>query len=146
MNILKELEFIDRIDGNFPYGDRKECIKLMDEAVLISPNASFAVIEEICRIPDEDRALLPFLALLDLLKEIEKRFEHPLKELIVKVASRMIKEQESSLEETLLNLESLKKYPRQFACLNIIFYSCHGDETKLNAGWDEIIKLWDKGN
>ena len=84
MNILKELEFIDRIDGNFPYGDRKECIKLMDEAVLISPNASFAVIEEICRIPDEDRALLPFLALLDLLKEIEKRFEHPLKELIVK--------------------------------------------------------------
>jgi hypothetical protein len=44
MNILKELEFIDRIDGNFPYGDRKECIKLMDEAVLISPRALLKMI------------------------------------------------------------------------------------------------------
>jgi len=143
MNILKELEFIDKIDGAFPYANRKECTQLINEAIQISPNAIFAVVEEICRIPDEDREQIPFLSLIDLLKEIDTKFNHPLKEMILKVANRMVKEQETPLEETLLNLEELRKFPRQFACLNIVFYSCHDDEEKRGEVWDSIIKEWD---
>lgn len=143
MKILKELEFIDKIDGAFPYENRKECLALIQEALDISPNAVFAVVEEICRIPDEDRAVVPFLSLIDLLKEIDTKFNHPLKEMVLKVAKRMLKEEETPLEETLLNLEEVRKFPRQFACLNIVFYSCHDDEEKRGAAWDSIIKEWD---
>ena len=143
MNILKELEFIDSIDGNFPYGDRATCLKLIDEAISISPHAVYAVIEEIARIPDEDRVVIPFLSLIDLLKIIDTKFNHPLKNRIITVATNMVKEKETPLEETLLNLEEVRKFPRLFSALNIIFYSCFGDEKKLNATWDSIIKEWD---
>lgn len=146
MNILKELEFIDKIDGNFPYGNFKDCLKLIDEAISISPNSVFAVVEEICRIPDEDRITVAFLALKNLLNEVEKKFKHPLKEMVLKIANRMLAEQETTLEETLINLELVRKFPRQFASLNIIYYSCHGDEKKLNDSWNSIIKEWDSLN
>jgi hypothetical protein len=143
MNILKELEFIDSIDGHFPYQDRAACLKLIEEAIVISPNAVYAVIEEIARIPDEDREIIPFLSLIDLLKIIDAKFNHPLKNKIIAVATNMVKEKETPLEETLLNLEEVRKFPRLFSALNIIFYSCFGDEKKLNAAWDSIIKEWD---
>jgi hypothetical protein len=143
MNILKELEFIDNLDGKFPYENRNDCVKLIDEAISISPNALYAIVEEIARIPDEDREIIPFLSLLDLLKAIDTKFNHPLKKMILKVASNMVKGQETSLEETLLNLEEVRKFPRLFSALNIVYYSCFGDEKKLNAAWDNIIKEWD---
>jgi hypothetical protein len=143
MNFVKELEFIDKIDCNFPYHDHQTCLNLIDEALGISPNSVFAVVEEICRIPDEERENTPFLFLMDLLKTIDRKFEHPLKELVFKVAKRMIKQEETSVEETALNIEQVRPHVRQYAALNIIYYSCFDDEGKLNKAWDSIIREWD---
>lgn len=143
MKTLQELEFIDKIDGNFPYHDHAECLRLIDEAIRISPNCVFAVVEEICRIPDEERENTSFLFLNDLIKTIEKKFEHPLKELVFAVAKRMLKQEETPVEEAGKNLEQVRPYPRQYAAMNILYYSCFDDEGKLDKVWDSIIKEWD---
>lgn len=143
MKALQELEFIDKIDSNFPYHDHAQCLKLIDEAISISPNAVFAVVEEICRIPDEDRENTSFLFLNDLLKTIDKKFEHPLKDLVFKIAKRMLQQEETPVEEAALNLERVRKYPMQYSAMNILYYSCFDDEGKLDQVWDSIIKEWD---
>lgn len=143
MNLIKELEFIDKIDCNFPYHDHQACLNLIDEGLSISPNSVYAIVEEICRIPDEERENTPFLFLLDVLKTIDKKFQHPLKELVFKIAIRMIKQEETSVEEAALNIEQVRPYVRQYAALNILYYSCFDDEGKLNKIWDSIIREWD---
>lgn len=143
MKAIQELEFIDKIDSNFPYHDRAECIKLIDEALSISPNSVFAVVEEICRIPDEERENTSYLFLADLLKTIDKKFEHPLKELVFKIAGRMLKQEETSVEEAGKNLEMVRPYPRQYSAMNILYYSCFDDDGKLDKLWESIIKEWD---
>ena len=62
-----EDDFIDRIDCNFPYHDKKESIRLIEESATFSTNATFTVIEEICRIPNNERKTTPPKILLELL-------------------------------------------------------------------------------
>ncbi len=140
---MRELAFIDGIDGKFPYHDRNECMKLIDEALDISPNCVYAVVEEICRIPDEDRANVPFLFLSDLLKQIENKFEHPLKTKVFETARRMLKEEETPVGEAVKNIESLKKFPRLYSALNIFYYSSFDESGKLDVAWDQVIREWD---
>lgn len=143
MKALLELEFIDKIDGAFPYHDPKACSKLIDEAIRISPNSVFAVTEEICRIPDEDRENIPYLFLTGLLKTIDEKFDHPLKPLVLKIAGRMLKQEETTVEEAGKNLEQVRPYPGQYAAMNILYFSCFDDEGKLDKVWDSIIAEWD---
>ena len=143
LKTIRELAFIDQIDGNFPYNNRKECLKLIDEALDISSNSVFAIVEEICRIPDEEREQVPFLSLLELLKIIETKLEHPLKTLVLQVARRMVKQEETPGDEAVINMETLKKFPRQYAALNIFYYSSFDESGKLDKAWDSVINEWD---
>lgn len=143
LNTIRELAFIDQIDGNFPYHDSKACAGLIDEALSISPNAVFAVVEEICRIPDEDREVVPFLHLTGLLRIIDQKFEHPLKKVVLMVARRMLELEETPGPEAAANIDSLVNFPRQFAALNIFYYSSFDDSGILDKAWDRVIKAWD---
>jgi hypothetical protein len=142
---MLELDFIDRIDGAFPYNNRQESLKMIDEALSISANAVFAVIEEIARIPDEERELVPFLSLSDLLNTIEKKFEHPLKPAVLKTARNMLAQVETDVDEAVNNIKSLNKYPRLYAALNIFYYSSFDESGVLDKAWDDVIKEWDNG-
>lgn len=142
-NAIRELAFIDSIDGNFPYANRKACLTLIDEATEISANALFAIVEEICRIPDEEREQTSFLSLSELLKIAEKKATHPLKSLVFKVANRMLQQDETLVEEAVANIEALKNHPRQYAALNIFYYSSFDESGKLDEAWDAVIKEWD---
>jgi len=143
LKTMRELDFIDRIESGFPYSDRKESLKLIDEAISISSNSVFAVVEEIARIPDEEREQVPFLALTEFLKIIETKFEHPLKVAVLMTARRMLAQEETALDEVITNIQSLKKFPRQFAALNIFYYSSFDESGALDKVWDELIKEWD---
>ncbi|MES2679033.1 MAG: hypothetical protein V4635_04075 [Bacteroidota bacterium] len=146
LKTMLELAFIDGVDGNFPYSNRKECLKLIDEAIGISPNCVFAVVEEIGRIPDEEREQVPFLQLTELLKLIEKKFDHPMKATVLKVARRMLNQEETPVEEVVANMEALKKFPRQFAALNIFYYSSFDESGKRDEAWDGVIREWDNAS
>ena len=143
MESLKELEFIDKIEDNFPFENYVESVKLIDEAIKISPNSVFAVIEEICKAADEEG--LPEDALINLLKNIDKKFDHPLRKLILETAQNVILQEEISLAETMANMELVRPHPQQYAALSIIYFSVDDVDGKLETVWNSITTEWNGG-
>lgn len=74
-----EIQFLDKIDCNFPYHDRQEGVRLIEQAATLSTNALFSVIEELCRIPESERLTVSTETLLDLLTLAASKINHPLK-------------------------------------------------------------------
>ncbi|MBA2613980.1 MAG: hypothetical protein H0U95_18600 [Bacteroidetes bacterium] len=143
MESLKELEFIDKIEDNFPVENYLHCIKLIDEAIMISPNSVFAVVEEICKKAAED--VVHEETLVNLLKHIDKKFEHPLRKMILEIAQDIIFEDEISFETAAANMESVRQYKNQYAALNILFFSTEDVDGKLEKLWDNITTEWNDG-
>ncbi len=114
-----EIEFLNKIDCNFPYQGRQESMRLIELASRISTNALFSVIEELCRIPESVRPNVSTETLLDLLDTTANKLNHPLKEIIVDAANKMILCQEQTVDETILKMYTVKKYPGQYAALSI---------------------------
>ena len=132
--------FIDKIDCNFPYHDKEACLRIIDEAASLSTNSMFFVIEELCRIPSSDKGNVTTDFLLDLLSKTKSKFNHPLKEMIVDTASKMIKGQELTVDEAISRMENVKSYKGQFAALNIVYFSCDDKEDKLDMVWDVSLR------
>ncbi|MEO6302953.1 MAG: hypothetical protein ABIP51_07255 [Bacteroidia bacterium] len=143
MEALKELEFIDKIEDNFPIENYLHSVKLIDEAISISPNSVFAVIEEICKNATTD--VVHEETLVNLLKHIDKKFEHPLRKLLLETAQNVILEEEMTMEETIANMELVRKYPGQYAALSVIYFSVEDVDGKLEKLWDDITTEWNDG-
>lgn len=143
MEALKELEFIDKIEDNFPFDNYLESVKLINEAISISPNSVFAVIEEICKISGED--VVEEEILISLLKHIDKKFEHPLRKLILETAQNIILQEEITADETLANMELVRVHPQQYAALSILYFSTEDVDGKLEATWNNITTEWNNG-
>jgi len=139
-----EMEFLNKIDCNFPYQDRQESIGLIELASRISTNALFSVIEELCRIPESVRPNVSTETLLELLDTTANKLNHSLKEFIVDAANKMILCQEQTVDETILKMYTVKKYLGQYAALSILYFSCDDKEERLEYGWDLIISSWNK--
>ena len=76
MTFEKDNIFIDKIDCSFPFQDAKLCFDLIDEASLLSQHSMFKVIEEICRIRDDERESVSIEFLRELLETINSKFKH----------------------------------------------------------------------
>lgn len=144
MTADNEIQFLDKIDCNFPYQDRHESLLLIEEASTLSTNALFSIIEELCRIPESERSNISCEALLDLLYLTAQKLNHPLKELIVEVAYKMIRRQEITTHDVKTKMEIVKKYPGQYAALSTLYFSCDDNEGKLESIWNNIISEWSK--
>lgn len=143
MESLKELEFIDKIEDNFPFENYFESIKLIDEAIKISSNCVFAVVEEICKAANEEG--LPEESLINLLKSIDKKFEHPLRKLILETAQSIILNEEATLDETIANMELVRPHAHQYAALSIIYFSADDVDGKSEKVWNSITTEWNGG-
>ncbi|MDF2436585.1 MAG: hypothetical protein K0Q95_961 [Bacteroidota bacterium] len=137
----QEEAFIEKIDGNFPFSDHDACLELMREAVSISPKACFQVIKEIGCIEDFNRESTSEADLNLLIDAIKDKFEHPMKELVIKAARKLIAKEELSLNETMTGLEELKKYQDLYPVLSILCLANY-DES-LDNQWDEVAAVWD---
>lgn len=137
-----EIQFLDKIDCRFPYHDRQESIQLIEQAAALSPNALYAIIEELCRIPHSKRSSVATETLVDLLAITANQFNHPLKDLIVDTADKMIHSQELTVEDVILKMQIVQKYPGQFAALSILYFSCDDKEGKMEPIWKNIISEW----
>lgn len=144
MDALKELEFINKIEDSFPFENYLHCLKLIDEAVLISPNSVFAVIEEITKIAGGDSVSEE--TLINLLKHIDKKFEHPLRKLLLETAQNIILQEEITIEETIGNMELVRKYPRQYAALSTLYFSTPDKDGQLEKTWNSITDEWNEGD
>lgn len=139
-----EIQFLDKIDCNFPYQDRQESLRLIEQAATLSTNALFSIIEELCRIPESERPNVSIEALLDLLTLTANKINHPIKDLIVETADKMIWREELTIEDVILKMQKVQKYPGQFAALSILYFSCDDKEERLEPIWDNILNEWNK--
>lgn len=139
-----EIQFLDKIDCNFPYQDRQESLRLIEQASTLSTNALFSIIEELCRIPESERENVSTGVLLDLLTLTANKINHPLKGLILETADKMIRRQELTVDDVILKMQTVQKYPRQFAALSIMYFSCDDKDEKLEPIWDNINNEWNK--
>lgn len=137
-----EIQFLNKIDCYFPYHDRQESLRLIEQASTLSTNALVSVIEELCRIPESEDVSIE--TLLDLLAASAKKLNHPLKELIIDTAYKMICKQELTVDDAILKMQKVQQYPGQFAILSILYFSCDDKEGKLEPFWDDIINEWNK--
>lgn len=137
-----ESQFIDKIDCKFPYHDRQESLQLIEQAAALSPNALYAIIHELCLIPHSKRSSVTTETLVDLLAITANQFNHPLKELIVDTADKMIRRQELTVEDVILKMQIVQKYPGQFAALSILYFSCDDKDGKMEPIWENIISEW----
>ena len=139
-----EIQFLDKIACNFPYHIRQESEHLIEQAATLSTNALFSVIKELCRIPQSKRSTVSTETLLDLLTLTASKLNHPLKDLIVEAADKMIRRQELTVDNAILKMQTVQQYPGQFAALSILYFSCDDKEGKLEPFWDSIRNEWKK--
>ena len=139
-----EIQFLDRIDCNFPYLNRQESLRLIEQASTLSTNALFSIMEELCRIPESERPNVSIDTLLDLLNLTANRIKHPIKDIIVETAGKMIRREELTVDDVILKMQTVRKYPGQFAALSILYFSCDDIDEKLEPVWDNIINEWNK--
>ena len=138
----KEIEFLDKIDCNFPYLDRKKCVNIINEANSISSNATFSVIDEICRIPQSERTKVTNETLFELLNLVEVSFKHPLKPAIIETAKKMINNELLEIENVISVMNRIREFKGQYAALSILYFSCNDDDEKLEIIYNEIINEW----
>ena len=144
MTTEAEDKFMDRIRCNFPYHSKEKSFSLIEEAATISTNAIFAVIEEICRIPASERGNVETSFLHELLSRTVLKLDHPLKNMVVDAASKMIDEQELDVDDVINKMGIIKTYPGQYSALSILYFSCDDKEEKLDPIWSAILALWHK--
>ena len=138
----KEIEFLNKIDCNFPYLDRTQCVNIINEANSISSNSSFSVIEEICRMPQSKRTKISKEILFELLYLVERSFEHPLKTIIIETAKKMINNQLLDIDNVISVMNKIREFKGQYAALSILYFSCEDEEDKLKIFWNQIINEW----
>lgn len=137
-----EIDFLNKIDCNFPYLNKVEYIGLIEEASKISSNALFSILEEVCRIPDSDRQNVSNEVLFEILSLTEEKINHPLKIIVLETAKKMISNQDLDVDDVLLNMKKIKEYPFQYAALSILYFSCNDEDEKLESVWYEITNHW----
>jgi hypothetical protein len=140
--LTKEESFFDKVHCKFPYHNKVECLKLIDEAVSLSPDDVFKVMEELCRIPVLEKRIIPTDLLIDLLNTTASKFNHPLKDIILDVSVKMVHGKELTVDDAISKMELVKAYPLQYSALSILYFSCDDKEGKLELIWSNILSEW----
>jgi hypothetical protein len=137
---MTEQEFLDQIDGKFPYlGNWK---RVVDTGKSISPNAAFAVLDEISRPPKSAHSSSSDQ--MEMLAYWRSGFVHPLAEEVSKVALARIEGRCLSTEHCLELMDTISHHPSQYAALSIVYFACQSYAAG-EVDWkrDEITSRWE---
>ncbi len=135
---MDEIEFIDSIDACFPYKDEVKWRELIRLGAQISDNASFMVLHEICRAPNE----ISQNDQLQMLKAWDSEFSHPIKEEMLEIAKSMIAEKLLPTEKVIKMLEKISRYKGLYNALGLVYFACNDETGKVDAVYKRIIKKW----
>jgi len=140
-----ESSFIRRIDACFPYDDAAKATALIREAVSISPNMAFAVLEETCRPPRGTPVLKS--RQLELLDEWRLAFSHTLADPVAECARSLIHGKSLPIGWVLKLFDEMAAHVGQYAALNIAYASADRskpeDAALLDQKEEEIRNRWD---
>jgi hypothetical protein len=141
-----EIPFEASMDARFPYTDRHKASALIAEGWAISLNASFCVLEEICRAPRG--AIVTPERQRELVAEWGAAFEHPLKGPLLRCAEALIDHEALPWNEAVSAMYQVSMFDGQRAALNIVYFSAdcdseEGDEA-LTSTDRQIREAWEK--
>ena len=139
---MSESEFIQSIQCNFPYHDRLRAMELAGIACSISPNAAFAVADEVSRPPYSDSPnpeicfeVLDYLAL---------NLHHPLAEPVIDLARMRVAVGQGSIsvEDSVRALRQIEEFPGQYAALSIAYFACSDIDGLADMELERINAAW----
>ncbi len=137
----EEISFINSIDCKFPYQDHTRAIALVEQACAISPNAVFAVVDEISRPPLNESISIEFSATL--LSLVEQRLSHPLVLSIVGIARKLVLNQSIPVTESVLIMCEVEQFPGQYSALSVAYFACDDVEGIADAEFNRINAVWE---
>lgn len=136
---MDEIQFIESIDASFPYDDEDKWMELIIKGGQISENASFMVLHEICRAPNEVTAELR----LKMLYEWKKRYTHPIKDLVLESGKAIIEGRDIPVEIAMDYLKQISKFKGLYNALAIVYFSCNDINGNVDDFYHKIIKTWE---
>ena len=138
---MEEAEFIEHISCRFPYGDLSAARELAVQACAISPNAAFAVADEVSRPPRGETASPELQA--QVFAVLERGIAHPLASPVLSAARRLAAGEELSVPETVFLLRQIARYPGQYAALSIAYFGCDDEAGVADEEQERIRQSWD---
>ncbi|MCP3889109.1 MAG: hypothetical protein GY702_09595 [Desulfobulbaceae bacterium] len=136
---MNEIQFIESIDGSFPYYDKEKWKALIIKGAQISDNASFMVLHEICRAPKE----VSVENQLKMLYEWDSNYTHPIKDLVIESGKSIIEGREISVERAIDYLMQISKFKGLYNALSIVYFSCNDTDDKADDVYNQITKEWE---
>jgi len=112
---MTEKEYLDKIDAAFPYEDKGEWMAAIDEGISISAEAAYGALNEICAAPPE----VALSDLEDMVDYWSSRFDHPLKDMVLKMARAWLRGVGVPEVEILSAWNIISQY-RDFYCALIV--------------------------
>jgi hypothetical protein len=144
-NYALEGAFHRAFDARFPYPDKAASSALIARGWLISLNASFCVLEEICRPPRS--STVGAERLKELVSEWAAGPDHPLKGPVLRAASALIEKQPLPWNEGVDLMKHVAQYDGQRAALNIVYFASDWQTTEaeevLERTSNEVRHAWD---
>ena len=137
---MTEAEFINSTDCRFPYGDNFAARDLISKSCGISPNAAFAVADELARPPRGAKTSVS--KRLALLGHLRGSLKHPLAGTVLALAERMIKGEKATVKEAMAIMERISTFPGEYAALGLAYMSCDDRQGLADRFYNEIIERW----
>jgi hypothetical protein len=137
---MSESKFIESIECRFPYHDRTLALEVTEAGCSISPNAAFAVADEISR-PPAGECIDQTIA-SDVLSHIEARLSHPLTVAVVTFARRLVAGDSISVPEAVALMREVEQFPGQYAALSIAYFASDDIAGIADAEYNRIRAVW----
>jgi hypothetical protein len=137
-----EYNFVLKIDCTFPYNNEAAGYALVDEALQISDEAVYSVMNELARIPHSDRNDLDTTHVAKLLQYLLGKFQHPLAPMLGEVALLMVHSKELPVADAIGKMEMLRPHKGMYAALSILYDSCDDADGKVEDLFETIVGQW----
>ena len=135
---MNEQEFIESIDFNFPYQDDLKAIELIDQARGISLNASYMVLHEIVRAPNEVSSTVR----KKLYDQWLNGFNHSSLPIVREAAESLFSGRDLPVSRAIELMEKMASEEGQYCALGIIYFSCDDQDGKADDLYNQIIEKW----
>ena len=138
---MSEVEFIQSIECRFPYRDRSRALELAETACLISPNAVFAVADEVSRPPHGE--ITDPETCSDVLNYLSAHIQHPLAEPVLGLAHTLVAGKSVNVGDAVRVLRQIEPFPGQYAALSIAYFAPDDIDGVADAEYNRIRAVWD---
>jgi hypothetical protein len=141
---MTEEEFVNAVDGNFPFRHRVKWRALSSKAARISPNAAFMVLHEVCRLPVPRNVTLAERP--EIIAHLKRRFRHPALRVIRPAMLSYLGGNRLRPSTAAALMHRLEPHVGQYNALIICHYSADDRQGALERTHRSIVQAWSTTN